>query len=157
MSVLKVKNDNGVWQDIATANSHAHTVSDISDLPASLVDDVEALKDKVGADSVAYQITTAVQASAYQHPYTHPADMITGLSDVAISGSYEDLKDKPTIPEGYTHPETHPASMIDGLAAVATSGDYNDLSNKPVIPSIAGLATKTYVCLLYTSPSPRDS
>lgn len=160
MPVLKVKNENGVWQDIATANTHAHTMNDITDLPASIVDDVEALKDKVGADSVAYQITTAIQTNEYVHPYTHPADMITGLSDVAISGSYEDLKD---VPEEYVHPETHPASMIEGLSTVATSGDYNDLtnkpelatvatsgsyndlSNKPIIPSIAGLATINYV------------
>ena len=78
----------------------------------------------------------------YVHPETHPASMITGLSDVAISGSYNDLTD---LPEEYAHPESHPATMITGLATVATSGSYNDLSNKPTIPSIDGLATKTYV------------
>lgn len=51
-----------------------------------------------------------------------------------FSGNYNDLTDKPAIPETYSHPETHPASMITGLADVATSGDYNDLTNKPVIP-----------------------
>ena len=38
--------------------------------------------------------------SAYSHPSTHPASMITGLATVATSGSYNDLKDKPTIPSG---------------------------------------------------------
>lgn len=52
-----------------------------------------------------------------------------------FSGSYNDLSDKPTIPETYVHPTTHPASMITGLADVATSGSYNDLTNKPTIPS----------------------
>jgi len=73
--------------------------------------------------------------SAYTHPESHPASMITGLATVATSGSYNDLTNKPTIPSAYTHPESHPASMITGLAAVATSGSYNDLTNKPTIPS----------------------
>lgn len=42
--------------------------------------------------------------SAYTHPASHPASMITGLSDVATSGSYNDLTNKPTIPSAYTHP-----------------------------------------------------
>lgn len=121
MPVLKT-NKNGVWQDVANAFTHAHTVSDIADLPASLVDDVEALKDKVGANSVAYQVSTAIEANTYQHPYTHPASMITGLSDVATSGSYNDLTDLPTIPSS-----------------------YNDLEDLPTIPSIDGLATEDYV------------
>lgn len=41
------------------------------------------------------------------------SENITGLSDVAISGSYDDLEDKPN------------------LSTVATSGSYNDLSDKP--------------------------
>lgn len=53
-----------------------------------------------------------------------------------FSGSYNDLTNKPTIPEAYTHPTTHPASMITGLADVATSGSYNDLSDKPTIPTV---------------------
>ena len=53
-----------------------------------------------------------------------------------FSGSYEDLTNKPTIPEAYVHPTTHPASMVTGLADVATSGSYNDLSNKPTIPTV---------------------
>lgn len=73
----------------------------------------------------------AANANAYTHPSTHAASMITGLSDVATSGSYNDLSNKPTIPAAYTHPSTHPASMITGLSDVATSGSYNDLSDTP--------------------------
>ena len=36
--------------------------------------------------------------TVYIHPSTHPASMITGLSTVATSGSYNDLSNKPTIP-----------------------------------------------------------
>ena len=74
-------------------------------------------------------------ANNYTHPSTHAASMITGLSDVATSGSYNDLSDKPTIPAAYTHPSSHPASMITGLANVATSGKYSDLSGTPTIPT----------------------
>ena len=44
---------------------------------------------------------------------------ISGLAPVAISGSYDDLSNKPS------------------LATVATSGSYNDLINKPTIPSVS--------------------
>lgn len=80
---------------------------------------------------------------------TIPVTKVSGLSNVATSGSYNDLSNKPTIPSAvteatvlgwgftktqpYTHPATHPASMITGLATVATSGSYNDLTDKPSI------------------------
>lgn len=156
MPVIKVKNGSGIWQDIATANSHEHTMSDITDLPASLVDDVEALKDKVGAHSVAYQVSTAVEANNYTHPETHPANMITGLADIAITGSYNDLKDLPEAPDietyatkVYVQEEIAKIDVTDDLV----QSDWNQtddtqldyIKNKPVIPSIDGLATKTYV------------
>lgn len=58
-----------------------------------------------------FTIETSVPANAkftdtvYTHPSTHPASMITGLSTVATSGSYNDLKDKPAIPtlDGYAN------------------------------------------------------
>ena len=40
----------------------------------------------------------ADNANNYIHPPTHPASMITGLANVATSGSYNDLTDKPNIP-----------------------------------------------------------
>ena len=89
--------------------SHTHSYNDLSDKPTI--------------------------PAAYSHPSSHPASMITGLSEVATSGSYNDLTDKPTIPAAYTHPASHPASMITGLAEVATTGSYNDLSDKPTIPA----------------------
>ena len=55
-----------------------------------------------------YTIETSVPANAkftdtvYTHPATHPASMITGLSTVATSGSYNDLTDKPNIPASAT-------------------------------------------------------
>ena len=40
----------------------------------------------------------AAGANNYTHPSSHPASMITGLTKVATSGSYNDLTNKPTIP-----------------------------------------------------------
>lgn len=60
-----------------------------------------ALDGKLGKNET---VETAVPKNAkftdtvYAHPSTHPASMITGLSTVATSGSYNDLSDKPTIP-----------------------------------------------------------
>lgn len=95
--------------DSKAAGNHVHSYNDLTDKPTI--------------------------PAAYTHPSSHPASMITGLADVATSGSYNDLSDKPSIPAAYTHPSTHPASMITGLAGVATSGSYDDLSNKPTIPT----------------------
>lgn len=81
--------------------------------------------------------------SAYTHPSTHPTSMITGLADVATSGSYNDLSDKPTIPSAYTLPAAGSA-----LGGVKSGGDVtisdgtitvNDDSHNHVISNIDGL------------------
>ena len=99
----------------------------------------------------------ADNANYYIHPPTHPASMISGLATVATSGSYNDLTNKPTIPEQITvdseisSTSTNPVqnkivyevlsavrenllTQINNLSAVAKSGSYNDLTNKPTIP-----------------------
>lgn len=69
-------------------------------------------------------------ANAYSHPSTHAASMITGLATVATSGSYNDLKDKPTIPAAVT--------VDSSLSSTST----NPVQNKAVNTALAGkLAT----------------
>ena len=58
--------------------------------------------------------------TVYTHPSTHPASMITGLATVATTGSYNDLTDKPTIPEG---------AVID---ATLSDTSTNALQNKVI-------------------------
>lgn len=79
---------------------------------------------------------------------------INNLSTVAISGSYNDLLDKPSIPSVIPSVvQTTGSSTTDvmsqnavttvlsskadssNLSSVATSGSYNDLLNKPTIPT----------------------
>lgn len=58
--------------------------------------------------------------TVYTHPSTHPASMITGLATVATTGSYNDLTDTPTIPEG---------AVID---ATLSDTSTNALQNKVI-------------------------
>lgn len=106
----------------------------------------------------------ANNANYYIHPPTHSASMISGLATVATSGSYNDLTNKPTIPEQITvdseisSTSTNPVqnkivyevlsavrenllTQINNLSAVAKSGSYNDLTDKPsnATTSSAGL------------------
>ena len=99
-----------------------------------------------------FDVNASVPANAkftdtvYTHPATHPASMITGLSTVATSGSYNDLSAKPTIPTkvsalqndaGYLTQHQSLAAYVKSseLKAVAKTGSYNDLTNKPTIPA----------------------
>lgn len=70
--------------------------------------------------------------SAYEHPSTHPASMITGLAGVATSGDYNDLSNKPTIP---SVPTSLPANggnadTVDGKHATdfATADHTHDFA-----------------------------
>ena len=62
------------------------------------------------------------------------------LAPVATSGSYNDLTNKPTIPDAQLNADWNATSGVQqilhkpNLATVATSGSYIDLTNKPTIP-----------------------
>jgi len=87
----------------------------------------------------------------------------SSLATVATSGSYNDLSNKPTIPDvsglatetyvdnavaGIAVPDstsdlTNDSGFVtaNDLATVATSGSYNDLTDTPTIPTAPGIAT----------------
>ena len=74
------------------------------------------------------------------------------MSTVAKSGSYEDLINKPTIPditglatETYVDNKVADYTKTVDLADVAKSGSYNDLADKPTIPSLDGYAKTTEI------------
>ena len=66
-------------------------------------------------------------------------DITDALATVAVTGSYNDLTNKPTIPAAQVNSDwnatTGVAQILNKptLATVATSGSYSDLSNKPTI------------------------
>lgn len=57
------------------------------------------------------------------------------LADVATSGSYEDLTDKPVIPEAYNDASIREALNQKANKSELFSKNYNDLNNKPTIPA----------------------
>ena len=61
----------------------------------------------------------------------------TTLPRVVLTGSYNDLTDKPTLFDGAYSSLTGAPS----LATVATSGSYSDLSNKPTLSSFTTLTS----------------
>lgn len=68
--------------------------------------------------------------------YTKTSD----LANVALSGSYTDLSNKPTIPDvsNFITKDVDDLTYYtksSNLSSVATSGNYTDLSNKPTIPT----------------------
>lgn len=94
--------------------------------------------------------TSPEQSETYVHPDTHPASMITGLSRVATSGDYNDLSNKPNIPEVYP---LSPAG--EDLGGVKTGGDVtitngiitvNDNSHSHTIENISGALDALSVC-----------
>lgn len=75
-------------------------------------------------------------ANKYSHPSTHPATMITGLSDIAISGSYEDLSNKPTSMTPTAH--THVQSEITGLETALSGKSNTNHTHTAASTSVAG-------------------
>lgn len=124
--------------------THSHAVSDVTGLATELDGKADAdhthnyaaashthTLDSVTETSTKKIMTgdertklSGVEAGAnnYTHPATHAASMITGLSTVATSGSYDDLSDKPTTMTPAAH--THAQNEITGLAS-ALSGKAN--------------------------------
>lgn len=74
------------------------------------------------------------------------------FATVATSGSYNDLTDKPTIPEA---PDLTGYAKTADLSTVATSGSYEDLTNKPTLFSgdYQDLSNKPTIPDAYTLPT----
>ena len=98
-----------------------------------------------------YTISASVPANAkftdtvYTHPAKHPASMITGLSTVATSGSYNDLTDKPNIPASATVDSELSATSVNPVqnkvisAALSNKADNSALST--YLPLTGGTVT----------------
>jgi hypothetical protein len=103
LALLKIMAFGGAgWSTPSTMAKTGHLYSYNSRKEATFPATVTALN--FNGKINGFTIETSVPANAkftdtvYIHPSTHPASMITGLADVAKSGSYNDLSDKPTIP-----------------------------------------------------------
>lgn len=100
----------------------------------------------------------AAGANKYTHPTSHPASMITGLADVATTGSYNDLSDKPTAmtPKAHTHAQSDVTGLATALsgkadtghthgAASTTANGFMSKEDKTKLNGIATGANKTTV------------
>ena len=61
------------------------------------------------------------------------SNRISGLSDVAISGDYNDLSNKPSLSSVALSGKYNDLIDAPSLSTVALSGKYNDLIDKPII------------------------
>lgn len=149
--------DNVVWNGTEWDN-----LSGVVDLSAYLTK-LEADKLYLGKTATAANATTVnghtvlsdVPANAkftdtvYTHPSTHPASMITGLATVATSGNYNDLINKPNIPQ---------SSIVDSeLSSTSTNAIQNkvvktELGKKANIesPTFTGTATASSLTVTNT-------
>ena len=73
--------------------------------------------------------TLAAAKSYTDNKVSNKMDQVT-LATVATTGDYNDLKNKPTLPN------------LSNLAKVATSGSYNDLTDRPAIPEVPTLVSE---------------
>ena len=139
------------------ANSvHTHVVSDITDFPTIPTKVSELSNDSnFVTSSELHDYATKNDLNSKQDTLSEEQlsniDSIpdkankSDLSTVATSGSYNDLLDKPVIPEGadlsdyYNKGETdnllNSKANTSDLAVIAKSGSYNDLINTPTIPT----------------------
>lgn len=68
---------------------------------------------------------------------------INALSEVARTGNYNDLNDKPALSKVATSGSYNDLNDKPTYSRVATSGSFNDLSNKPSIPSVTDTFSST--------------
>lgn len=168
------------------APAHSHDQSDIDGLATALNGKAAADHSHTGyaaaSHSHSYNDLTNKPTipSAYSHPASHPASMITGLAKVATSGSYSDLSNKPTIPTipaslpanggnadtvdgkhasdfaAASHTHSYAASSHSHSAATTSAAGFMSASDKSKLDGIASGANKTTVdsALSSTSTNP---
>jgi len=114
----------------------------------SLTPDVIQVQEGTYQGMKAFGISTTAEAAVqpdWEQDDPEAKDFIKNkpeLADVATSGSYNDLVDKPEIPSGqiqsdWAQDDEQEVDFIKNkpeLAPVATSGSYDDLEDKPHIP-----------------------
>lgn len=115
--------------------THTHTLDDVTETTDKKIYTAEE-RNKLK--------TISEGANAYEHPASHPASMITGLADVATSGDYNDLKNKPTIADEKDSLPIVNASSSDGVAYVGTVNDITTLTTGVAVifvPNVVSAST----------------
>lgn len=123
---------------------------------------------KIEVNNSTYDLKDATarsDISNIQTDLTNNYTKTSNLASVALSGSYNDLSNKPTIPTKVSELNNDSGfitNTVDNLtnytktsdlATVATTGSYTDLSNKPTIPDVSNFITKDVNDLTYYTKS----
>lgn len=96
-----------------------------------LQSDYDSLSDVYNAGGIPSYVSSAISGKVDA----------SALANVATSGDYDDLTNKPTIPAAQVNANWNAVGGVaeilnkPNLHAVATSGSYTDLENKPSIPA----------------------
>ena len=134
--------------------------SEINNLKRQVHDAVVEELEENGAEETGYDNTeSGLTATNVQDAIDEVNEKVnekvdaSSLAEVATSGSYNDLLDKPSIPAAQVNSDWNADSGVSqilnkpNLSKVATTGDYNDLDNKPsvaVIDDTQASANKVY-------------
>ena len=152
------------YSDIAKAAQEAvNSIVDADDL-STIADNIDDIKDiaenldSLTAETTWGSISGTLDSQADLKAALDAKADTEDLSEVATSGSYNDLSDKPTIPSQYTLPTASETTLggvkvdgssitiSDGVISASVSGgtmDYSALSNKPKINNIELSGNKT--------------
>lgn len=93
------------------------------------------------ANSVAWNNVSGKPSSFTPASHTHTASQVSGLARVATSGNYNDLINKPNIPEG---------TEVD---AALSSTSVNPVQNKVITSALNGKATASHTHSQYLTSS----
>ena len=118
-----------------------HTILDDSGTSMPSEANLQFTGASVTDDAVNHKTVVAVPEDVSD--FNNDAGYLTSsdVSTVAISGDYDDLLNKPSIPAAQVNSDWDAVSDVAQilnkpiLATVATSGNYSDLSGKPSIPT----------------------
>ena len=156
---------------------HTHTASDVTGLATvatsgsytdlsnkPTIPKVDATLSTTSTNAIQNKAVKTALDGKSDTGHTHTATEVSGLADVATSGSYSDLSDTPTIDTALSATSTnavqnkvintalagkanathnHTATEVSGLSTVATSGKYSDLTGKPTIPTVDATLSTT--------------
>lgn len=119
------------------------TLANQTDLKNALDDKQDELTEPDTPTGTIYEYLGFTSAGVVSKNTMVPVSKISDIADVAITGSYTDLLNQPSIPDpqvqsNWTQTDNSKVDYIKNkptLSAVATSGSYTDLTDKPSIPA----------------------
>ena len=134
------------WESLPTPQSLAWgnitgTLSNQTDLKNALDDKQDEITQPDTPTGTLNEYLGFTSAGVISKNTMIPVSKISDIADVAITGSYTDLLNQPSIPDpqvqsNWTQTNSSKVDYIKNkptLSTVATSGDYDDLLNKPTL------------------------